>query len=135
MSRDFLWVVGVHRHFLFCYLHILSHEYKHCFSFACITDMQSPELEQQIRSLGSTVHVFGHTHMNYDTTIKARAHADRLPPFPPSLSADVYSQAIRYVQNAFGHPSERSCFSLQRLATEPKLIWSASSSSARQPAP
>jgi hypothetical protein len=62
-----------------------------------------PELDIQIRKLGSSIHVFGHTHMNVDTSISK----------------------VRYVQNAFGHPSERKTLSLQKLSEEIKCIWSA----------
>jgi len=45
----------------------------------------SRSLERQIRALGSTIHVFGHSHINCDLTI----------------------DGIRYVQNAFLYPKER----------------------------
>jgi Icc-related predicted phosphoesterase len=45
----------------------------------------SLSLERQIRELGSTIHVFGHSHINCDLTI----------------------EGIRYVQNAFLYPKER----------------------------
>ncbi len=61
------------------------------------------ELDAQIRQLGSSVHVFGHTHMNIDSNIGK----------------------VRYVQNAFGHPSERKAISLQKLSEDIKCIWSA----------
>lgn len=43
------------------------------------------ELDEQIRKLGSSIHVFGHTHINYDLTLNG----------------------VRYVQNALKYPKER----------------------------
>jgi hypothetical protein len=45
----------------------------------------STSVEDQIRRLNSTIHVFGHSHINYDCTI----------------------DGVRYVQNALAYPSER----------------------------
>jgi len=59
-------------------------------------------LDTQIRALGSAIHVFGHTHMNQQTQI----------------------DDVTYIQNAFGHPSERRGLNLQRLCETPKVIWS-----------
>lgn len=45
----------------------------------------STSVEDQIRRLGSVVHVFGHSHINYDCVI----------------------DGVRYVQNALAYPNER----------------------------
>lgn len=45
-------------------------------------------IEEQLRAIGSTCHVYGHTHVDGDNTIKG----------------------VRYVQNAFGMPKERTAF-------------------------
>ncbi|KAA6374506.1 MAG: hypothetical protein EZS28_029966, partial [Streblomastix strix] len=52
-------------------------------------------LEQQVRSLGSTVHCYGHTHINQERVI----------------------DGIRYVQNALGYPREREYY-----GSDPKLV-------------
>lgn len=45
----------------------------------------SLELDKQIRALRSSIHIYGHSHVNMDVTI----------------------DGIRYINNAFGYPSER----------------------------
>ena len=53
-------------------------------------------IEAQVREIGSRVHVFGHSHINYDCVI----------------------DGIRYVQNALSYPKE------QRIPRSPmKLVW------------
>jgi hypothetical protein len=53
-------------------------------------------LDEQIRKLGSAIHVFGHSHINRDLII----------------------EGVRYIQNALSYPRER------RSAEWPaKLIW------------
>lgn len=54
------------------------------------------DLDEQIRYISAQVHVFGHSHINYDIVI----------------------DNIRYVQNAMGYPRERN---LQEVPL--KLIW------------
>jgi predicted phosphodiesterase len=56
----------------------------------------SVSIEAQVREIGSRVHVFGHSHINYDCVI----------------------DGIRYVQNALSYPKE------QRLHRSPvKMVW------------
>jgi len=43
------------------------------------------KLEEQIRTIGSRCHIYGHTH----------------------IDGDVIIDDVRYVQNAFGYPAER----------------------------
>ena len=54
-------------------------------------------LDEQVRSIESRVHVFGHSHVNLDERIGG----------------------VRYVQQALGHPSEQDDTRL------PALIWDA----------
>lgn len=54
-------------------------------------------LDTQIRKINSEIHIFGHTHINWDTTI----------------------EGIRYVQNALSYPKER----IYREKPTIKLIW------------
>ena len=56
----------------------------------------STSIEDQIRRLNSKVHVFGHSHINYDCMI----------------------DGVRYVQNALAYPNER-----RRKRSPIKLIW------------
>ncbi|MBI4850492.1 MAG: metallophosphoesterase [Acidobacteria bacterium] len=58
----------------------------------------SIHLDKQIRAVNSTIHIFGHSHMNWDVTIKG----------------------IRYIQNALSYPRER----INREKPTIKLIWS-----------
>jgi len=44
------------------------------------------KLDQQLRSIGSKIHVFGHTHINWNTTC----------------------DGVRYVQNSIKYPRERT---------------------------
>ena len=55
-------------------------------------------LDEQIRRLGSAVHVFGHSHINCDRVI----------------------DGVRYIQNALKYPKDRK----QKTPTFPlKLVW------------
>jgi predicted phosphodiesterase len=56
----------------------------------------SAALDEQIRRLRSTVHVFGHSHINYDCVI----------------------DGVRYVQNALAYPHQQ-----KRAGFPVKLIW------------
>jgi predicted phosphodiesterase len=58
----------------------------------------APALDQQIRALNSVIHVFGHSHINYDQII----------------------DGVRYIHNAFGYPREAGASSFRF-----KLIWGA----------
>jgi hypothetical protein len=58
----------------------------------------SVELDKQIRAVGSSTHVFGHSHMNWD----------------------VHIEGVRYIQNALSYPRER----INREKPTIKLIWS-----------
>lgn len=58
----------------------------------------SVHLDEQIRAIKSTTHIFGHSHMNWDVTIKG----------------------VRYIQNALSYPRER----IHREKPTIKLIWS-----------
>ncbi|KAH7826492.1 putative ser/thr phosphatase family protein [Monocercomonoides exilis] len=60
--------------------------------------MGSTRLEEQIRQLGSTIHCFGHSHINQELLL----------------------DGVRYVQNAMGYPKER-----ETLDTSPvlKQVW------------
>jgi hypothetical protein len=49
--------------------------------------MGCTELDLQIQRLKSSVHIFGHSHLNIDTTIGA----------------------TRYVQSVLGYPNDRWC--------------------------
>ena len=53
-----------------------------------------PELDTQIRKVKSTIHVFGHTHLNVDKTV----------------------DGVRYVQNAFGTPLPFSVQTVHAIA-------------------
>jgi predicted phosphodiesterase len=53
----------------------------------------SAELDRQLRALGSTLHVYGHSHVNRDTTL----------------------DGVRYVNNAFGYPNETGIASRRLL--------------------
>lgn len=55
-------------------------------------------IDKQIRQINSTVHVFGHSHINWDVTIKG----------------------VRYIQNALSYPRER----IYREKPTIKMIWS-----------
>jgi Calcineurin-like phosphoesterase len=55
-------------------------------------------LDSQIRTIKSTIHIFGHSHMNWDVTI----------------------EGVRYIQNALSYPRER----INREKPTIKLIWS-----------
>ncbi|ELR17623.1 Ser/Thr phosphatase, putative [Acanthamoeba castellanii str. Neff] len=58
-------------------------------------------LDEQIRRIGSQVHVFGHTHIDKDKVI----------------------DSVRYVQNAFGHPAERNkVWHALKATYRPKLV-------------
>ncbi|GAM22088.1 hypothetical protein SAMD00019534_052630, partial [Acytostelium subglobosum LB1] len=61
------------------------------------------ELDKQLRRAGSTVHVFGHTHIDYDVVI----------------------DNVRYVQNAFATPNEREGWKKATITGPymPKLIY------------
>jgi len=64
------------------------------------------QLDKQIRRIGSKVHVFGHTHINADKTIKG----------------------VRYIQNAFGHPAERKqLWKIFNTPFAPKLVYTTAS--------
>eukprot|EP01027_Heterolobosea_sp_BB2_P012225 GEZU01017733.1.p1 GENE.GEZU01017733.1~~GEZU01017733.1.p1 ORF type:complete len:176 (+),score=45.94 GEZU01017733.1:136-663(+) len=56
----------------------------------------SVRLDDQLRALGSSVHVFGHTHINMDKTV----------------------DGVRYVQNAMKYPREH-----KGVPPLPKLVW------------
>ena len=55
-------------------------------------------LDNQIRAIRSTTHIFGHSHMNWDVTI----------------------EGVRYIQNALSYPKER----VNREKPIIKLVWS-----------
>jgi len=61
-----------------------------------------PALESQLRAAHAVIHVFGHTHMNLETKI----------------------DGVKYIQNAFGHPSERDGLNIQALSEAIKCIYS-----------
>ncbi|HZF37997.1 MAG TPA: metallophosphoesterase [Blastocatellia bacterium] len=58
----------------------------------------APALDRQIRVLNSVIHVFGHSHINYDQVI----------------------DGVRYVHHAFGYPREEGSSEYH-----PKQIWGA----------
>ncbi|HZQ48666.1 MAG TPA: metallophosphoesterase [Verrucomicrobiae bacterium] len=59
-------------------------------------------LEEQIRSLGSIIHIYGHQHRNRER------HFD----------------GIRYISHCLGYPSERKSGQVWNLQQGPRLIWS-----------
>ncbi|EFA85678.1 predicted protein [Heterostelium album PN500] len=61
------------------------------------------QLDGQLRKLGSNIHVYGHTHIDKDITI----------------------DKVKYVQNAFGSPHERTGWKKAQITGpyEPKLIY------------
>lgn len=61
----------------------------------------STRLEEQIRALGSSVHVYGHQHRNRDLII----------------------DGIRYISNCLGYPHERDRGETSGDNPGPKLVW------------
>jgi Calcineurin-like phosphoesterase len=59
-----------------------------------------PAIDEQLRALGSSVHVFGHTHWQADTTI----------------------EGVRYIQNPIGHSRERTGV-IHKRVSEPMLAF------------
>jgi predicted phosphodiesterase len=60
----------------------------------------SRAIDTQVRALDSSVHVFGHSHINLDVVI----------------------DGVRYVQNALGYPKER-----RNRGFHPRLVWDSAS--------
>jgi hypothetical protein len=59
------------------------------------------ELDQQIRTLGASIHVYGHQHRNRDRTI----------------------EHVRYVSHCLGYPRERDEGRVRDVGQGPLLIW------------
>ncbi|KAL8450867.1 hypothetical protein Emag_002973 [Eimeria magna] len=66
--------------------------------------MGSTRIDEQLREAGSSLHVFGHSHLNVDTRI----------------------EGVRYVQHSLGRPSEQKWFPERR---RPKVIFEAARAS------
>lgn len=64
----------------------------------------SNKLESQIRRLGTDMHFFGHTHINWDKTI----------------------DGIRYIQKSLGYPSERNSWKKNFVSMNELILWDSS---------
>jgi hypothetical protein len=80
--------------------------------------MGSERIGTQALELGSTTHVFGHSHVNADDVVDVSDAA-------ASLSGE--KRFVRFVQNALGYPHER-----WGNGVGPKTVWPPNSSSGSQ---
>jgi predicted phosphodiesterase len=67
-----------------------------------INVLGSPFLEDQIRKIGSSIHVYGHSHVNSDSK----------------------KNGVQYIQHALGHPEERGTWMRPSKGYSPKLVCS-----------
>ena len=97
-------------------------------------------LDEQIRRIGSQVHVFGHTHIDKDKVIDGvryvqvhiisplvrlarHTHKSGLPPTRTRVRTRYQSLIGLFNQNAFGHPAERNkVWHALKATYRPKLV-------------